>query len=198
MSLPGGPLEILVWNIALKPMFGAHIYRYIADWVYGHATLYFFCAIVFVFAVPHVLSRIWRASKRENPLKSNKIWQRAVASSRFLGYRSFHLRGLNWYSPAAGVMLLGLAGVIYFFGNSQTMGVVKSRLTMRSALTLGPKPYYWPNTAKFSFGGSPPIATRSGWMSLAMLPFVMYAHFILVICTSADRVTGWLPRKSTG
>ncbi|TVY20807.1 Ferric/cupric reductase transmembrane component 7 [Lachnellula arida] len=129
-------------------------YWYIADWVYGHATLYFMCAIVGVFAIPHILTRIWRASKRENPLKGNKIWQRALASTRFLGYRTFYLRGLNWYSPATGVMLLGLAGLIYFM-----------------SLTLGPKPYYWPK--KPSYGGSPPIATRSGWMALALLLFVM-------------------------
>lgn len=42
------------------------------------------------------------------------------------------------------------------------------------ALTLGPKPYYWPNTKTVSFGGSPPIATRTGWMALALLPFVMW------------------------
>ncbi|TVY33102.1 Ferric/cupric reductase transmembrane component [Lachnellula subtilissima] len=127
---------------------------YVADWVYGHATLYFMCAIIGVFAIPHVLTRIWRAMKRASPLKSNKIWQRALASTRFLGYRTFYLRGLNWYSPAAGVMLLGLAGFVYFM-----------------SLTLGPKPYYWPK--KPSYGDSPPIATRSGWMALALLPFVM-------------------------
>lgn len=37
---------------------------------------------------------------------------------------------------------------------------------------LGPKPYYWPTTA--NFGSSPPIATRSGWMALGLLPFVLF------------------------
>ncbi|KAG8959944.1 hypothetical protein FRC03_007276 [Tulasnella sp. 419] len=37
-------------------------------------------------------------------------------------------------------------------------------------MTLGPKPYYWPSMA---YGGSPPIATRTGWLSLAMLPFLI-------------------------
>lgn len=145
--------------------------RYIADWVYGHATLYFMCAVVGVFAIPHILTRIWRASKRDNPLKGNKIWQRALASTRFLGYRTFYLRGLNWYSPATGVMLLGLAGLIYFMCTFELSTIPSVKLTPKVALTLGPKPYYWPK--KPSYGDSPPIATRSGWMALALLPFVM-------------------------
>ncbi|KAK1142280.1 hypothetical protein N8T08_008025 [Aspergillus melleus] len=40
-------------------------------------------------------------------------------------------------------------------------------------MTLGPKPYYWPNTRELSYGSSPPIATRTGWMALALLPFVL-------------------------
>ena len=38
---------------------------------------------------------------------------------------------------------------------------------------LSKRPYYWPNTATVQYGSSPPIATRSGWMSLACLPFVL-------------------------
>ena len=41
------------------------------------------------------------------------------------------------------------------------------------SMTLGKHPYYWPNTAQVSYGDSPPIATRSGWMSIACLPFVL-------------------------
>ena len=41
------------------------------------------------------------------------------------------------------------------------------------SMTLGKRPYYWPNTAEINYGDSPPIATRSGWMSLACLPFVL-------------------------
>ena len=39
-------------------------------------------------------------------------------------------------------------------------------------MTLGPSPYYWPTDV--SYGDSPPIATRTGWMALALLPFVLY------------------------
>jgi hypothetical protein len=41
-------------------------------------------------------------------------------------------------------------------------------------MTLGPKPYYWHNTSAVSYGNSPPIATRAGWMALGLLPFVLY------------------------
>lgn len=40
-------------------------------------------------------------------------------------------------------------------------------------MTLGPQPYYWPNTPTLSYGSSPPIATRTGWMALACLPFMI-------------------------
>jgi ferric-chelate reductase len=42
-------------------------------------------------------------------------------------------------------------------------------------MTLGPKPYYWPTDA--SYGGSPPLATRAGWMALGLLPFVLWVIF---------------------
>lgn len=41
-------------------------------------------------------------------------------------------------------------------------------------MTLGPRPYYWPNTKHLSYGNSPPVATRTGWMALACMPFLMY------------------------
>ncbi|KAF5863478.1 hypothetical protein ETB97_009979 [Aspergillus alliaceus] len=65
---------------------------------------------------------------------------------------------MRYFSPSLGVIILGAIGTIFFF-----------------AMTLGPKPYYWPNTrdGKVSYGNSPPIATRTGWMALALLPFVL-------------------------
>ncbi|KAK3679545.1 hypothetical protein LTR78_001106 [Recurvomyces mirabilis] len=40
-------------------------------------------------------------------------------------------------------------------------------------MTLGPQPYYWPESTTLNYwGGSPPIATRSGWLSLGCMPFV--------------------------
>lgn len=46
-------------------------------------------------------------------------------------------------------------------------------LINHTGLSLGPKPYYWPNTKTVSYGGSPPLATRTGWMAVALLPFVV-------------------------
>ena len=40
-------------------------------------------------------------------------------------------------------------------------------------MTLGPQPYYWPNTETVSYGSSPPIATRSSYMALGLFPFVV-------------------------
>lgn len=40
-----------------------------------------------------------------------------------------------------------------------------------TAMVLGPRPYYWPTTA--AFGDSPPLATRSGWLALAAIPFMI-------------------------
>lgn len=54
------------------------------------------------------------------------------------------------------------------------MRVILTGAILLLAMTLGPRPYYWPNTKKISFGNSPPIATRTGYMALACMPFLMY------------------------
>jgi len=92
-------------------------YWYQADHVYGYATIYFMCAVIGVFTIADIMSRLTRRSK-VNSLIGNSIGQRVLATSRFLAYRTFHLRGLRWYSPSVGVMLLGICGVIYFFGTA--------------------------------------------------------------------------------
>lgn len=48
-------------------------------------------------------------------------------------------------------------------------------------MTLGPRPYYWPTDAKY--GNSPPLATRTGWMALACMPF------ILLLSAKANMIT---------
>ncbi|OKO99258.1 Ferric/cupric reductase transmembrane component 7 [Penicillium subrubescens] len=74
--------------------------------------------------------------------------------SRYMSYRGYQFPMLKYWSPSLGVTMLGVVGAILFL-----------------AMTLGPKPYYWPTDA--SYGSSPPIATRAGWMALALLPFVL-------------------------
>ena len=89
--------------------------------------------------------------------------------TRYLSYRAFRIPSLNWNSAPLGVLLLAFVGVIYFF-----------------CMTLAPKPYYWPNTETVNFGNSPPIATRSGWLSIACMPFVFATagkSNLITLCT---------------
>lgn len=79
-----------------------------------------------------------------------------VTGFRYIGYKGFYVKGVDWYSPSIGIMLLGLLAVVFFF-----------------SMTFGPKPYYWPNTKTVSYGGSPPLATRAGWMALGLFPFTI-------------------------
>lgn len=39
-----------------------------------------------------------------------------------------------------------------------------------TGMDLIPQPYYWSSEL---YGGSPPLGTRSGWMALACMPFVL-------------------------
>jgi len=54
---------------------------------------------------------------------------------------------------------------------------------MTPGMTLASDPYYWPNTRTTSYGNSPPIATRTGWMALGCMPFV------LATSTKANMIT---------
>lgn len=87
--------------------------------------------------------------------KLSKVANRTVALNRYLSHRSFRINALNWNSAPIGVLLLGTVGAIFFL-----------------AMTFGPKPYYWPGKGQTEYGNSPPIATRTGWMSLGCMPFV--------------------------
>ncbi|KAL4787603.1 ferric reductase like transmembrane component-domain-containing protein [Aspergillus varians] len=124
-------------------------YWYEADHVYALNTIYFLCATVGVFAIAHFAGRYAPARVR-----GSSLWQKGTAAGRFLAYKGVRVPGLGYWTASLGVAALILAGVIFFF-----------------AMTLGPRPYYWPTNA--SYGGSPPIATRAGWMAVALLPFVL-------------------------
>ncbi|KAL2832459.1 ferric reductase NAD binding domain-containing protein [Aspergillus cavernicola] len=136
-------------------------YWYEADHVYALGTIYFLCATVGVFAISHFAARY-----APEHLRKNTLWRKGTAAGRFLAYRGVRVPGLGYWSGSLGVALLILVGVVFFF-----------------AMSLGPRPYYWPNTETVSYGGSPPIATRSGWMSIALLPFV------LVLGTKANLIS---------
>ncbi|KAJ5604927.1 hypothetical protein N7510_010081 [Penicillium lagena] len=87
-------------------------------------------------------------------VKRTALWRKITSVSRYFAYRGYRFPAMQYWSPSLGVIVLGVVGAVFFF-----------------AMTLGPKPYYWPTDA--SYGGSPPIATRAGWMALALLPFVL-------------------------
>ncbi|OJJ55710.1 hypothetical protein ASPSYDRAFT_158264 [Aspergillus sydowii CBS 593.65] len=133
-------------------------YWYKSDLVYALNTVYFLCATVGVFAILHFAGRYAPARVRQNSL-----WKKGTAAARFLAYRGVRIPGLGYWAASLGVAVLLLIGAVFFL-----------------AMTLGPKPYYWPST---SYGGSPPIATRTGWMAVALLPFV------LVLGTKANLIS---------
>ncbi|KAF9250963.1 hypothetical protein DTO027I6_4482 [Penicillium roqueforti] len=135
-------------------------YWYQADHVYALNTVYFMCAVIGVFAISNLLVRF-----APDRVKRTRPWRMFTSASRYLSYRGYRLPALRYWSPALGVVILGAVGAVFFF-----------------AMTLGPQPYYWPTDA--SYGSSPPIATRSGWMALALLPFV------LALSTKANMISG--------
>ncbi|KAJ5373744.1 hypothetical protein N7517_005750 [Penicillium concentricum] len=135
-------------------------YWYQADHVYALNTIYFMCAVIGVFTISNLLVRL-----APDRVKRTRPWRMFTSVSRYLSYRGYRLPALRYWSPALGVVILGTVGAVFFF-----------------AMTLGPQPYYWPTDA--SYGSSPPIATRSGWMALALLPFV------LALSTKANMISG--------
>ncbi|OJJ95902.1 hypothetical protein ASPACDRAFT_1875446 [Aspergillus aculeatus ATCC 16872] len=124
-------------------------YWYQADHVYALNTIYFLCATVGVFMILRMMAKY-------SPLflRRTAVWKRATTTGRYLAYKSLPLPVISF--PATGVFILIAVGAFFFL-----------------AMTLGPQPYYWPNTETVSYGGSPPIATRAGWMALGLLPFVL-------------------------
>lgn len=126
-------------------------YWYIADWVYALGTIYFFVATIAACAFG-----FWALRLAPKSLRANRSWQKLVSSFRYLAYKRSNPKILSGYVPSLGVCLLLGIGAVFFF-----------------AMTLGPQPYYWPNTRTLTYASSPPIATRAGWMSLACLPFVV-------------------------
>lgn len=148
------------------------VFWYEADHRFALPTVAFFLVAIILFT-------LFRAVSYATPqhVKRKSLWSRLIAALRFLSYKSWRIRG--WNSHSLGVYLLAAAGAVFFLGEL-------SRVTLRSftyglslltsfnlAMTLGPRPYYWPNTKNVSYGSSPPIATRSGFLALACMPFLV-------------------------
>ncbi|ORY91650.1 hypothetical protein BCR35DRAFT_298899 [Leucosporidium creatinivorum] len=137
---------------------------YIADYVYGQGLVYFASTVLGFFTLLHLLQL----------LRHRRAGNKAV---NFFGYRSFfalaraafgrQYRVGGYYTATSGVIALILAFIVFSAG-----------------ISLGPKPYYWPETGSdFLYGSSPPLATRSGWLALAMLPF------LVILASKANPIT---------
>ncbi|CEN59848.1 hypothetical protein ASPCAL02289 [Aspergillus calidoustus] len=124
------------------------VFWYEADHRYALPTVAFFLVAIALFTLGH-------GAAAYTPRRLNRTtgWARITALFRFLSYRSWRVAG--WNTQSLGGLLLAGAGVVFFL-----------------AMTLGPRPYYWPNTREISFGNSPPIATRAGFLALACMPFL--------------------------
>ncbi|KAJ4132484.1 hypothetical protein NW754_015301 [Fusarium falciforme] len=124
---------------------------YEADHRYALPAVAFFLASIIVFALVYIAGSLTprRVQQTRSVTKTKALY-------RYLSYRTFRIPALDWNSAPVGLLALAGIGTIFFF-----------------AMTLGPKPYYWPNTDDVDYGSSPPIATRTGWMALACLPFVI-------------------------
>ncbi|KAE8451687.1 hypothetical protein EG329_003144 [Mollisiaceae sp. DMI_Dod_QoI] len=122
---------------------------YIADWVYALPTVAFFMCTIGIFIIGHVISSLVLGYRR---FREPRSWRKLIAGVRYLSYRGFYIKPLRWSSAPVGVLLLGLAGTLFFF-----------------LMDLAPGTYYWSSEL---YGNSPALATRSGWMALACMPFV--------------------------
>ncbi|ORY22229.1 FAD-binding domain-domain-containing protein, partial [Naematelia encephala] len=119
--------------------------RYWSDLMYAQNTVFFFVAGLAFFT----LVNAWRLLRRK------WLWSNAIG--RYFSTRQFRLKPKFGYTLTLGETTIVCIMILFF-----------------SVMTLGPKPYYWPNPK--DFGYSPPIATRAGFMAIAILPFqVMFA-----------------------
>ncbi|KAJ6562107.1 ferric reductase NAD binding domain-containing protein [Mycena capillaripes] len=127
---------------------------YTADWDYGLTTVYFFCAVIGATALLRWGSLAWyRRSMTLGSKTKTSTFDRFVALASYTTARGWHVKALGYYSPPLAA-ILGVAAM--------SVWVIVMMLAVR--------PWYWPNPA---MGFSPPIATRSGWISLGIMPFMI-------------------------
>lgn len=118
-----------------------------------------------VFVIGNVVNQLSAFSRRES-----RAWQMALAATRYLSYRGFRVEVFGWNSASIGLLFFGAAGAVFFAGEcSMTDG---SCTDLSEAMDLAPSPYYWPGMSMV-WGNSPPLGTRSGWLALACMPFLL-------------------------
>ncbi|PCH03062.1 Riboflavin synthase-like beta-barrel [Penicillium occitanis (nom. inval.)] len=123
------------------------VYWYEADHRYSLPTVALFLVAIALFTVARLI-RLF-APRSWTGLSG---WTRLMALFRTVCYKRVWFLGST---QSIGALMLASVGVIFFL-----------------AMTLTPRPYYWPNTMEISYGNSPPIATRAGFMALACMPFI--------------------------
>ncbi|PVF95678.1 hypothetical protein CPB86DRAFT_738277 [Serendipita vermifera] len=124
---------------------------YAADWAYALSIVYFFCATIIVFSLVRWI--LFQRNRVRNAHTATALpgYKKLTATARYIANIQYKVG--SWYSPQLGSIIL--IAIFALFA---------------ALLTLVPQPYYWPKQA---FGGSPPIATRTGWLALGMLPFLL-------------------------
>ncbi|KAL1746923.1 hypothetical protein HDZ31DRAFT_80856 [Schizophyllum fasciatum] len=160
---PGPPDPMLAdWEAAMVHERWLDWYR--ADWDYGQTTVAGFCAAIGVSAILYItvrlrdrirLRRIGNASivPATKPTRAPEALDRITAACRYASSRQFHIERLGWYSPPLSAILAVSAMTVFIL-----------------SLILAVRPYYWPN---HMMGHSMPIATRSGWIAMGIMPFMI-------------------------
>jgi hypothetical protein len=65
-----------------------------------------------IFIIGHVASSQLLGYRK---FRGPRLWQKLIAMIRYLSYRGFHVKSLQWNSAPVGILLLGAAGAVYFF-----------------------------------------------------------------------------------
>ncbi|KAI9068058.1 hypothetical protein FKP32DRAFT_1642960 [Trametes sanguinea] len=127
---------------------------YTADYDYGRTTVYFFCAGIFLFGIVNLLFRLRHTTANvTNGIYKSAVYHWFAATVRALDAKQIYVAFVDYYSPPLSAVAIVLGMIVFF-----------------TALTFAAHPYQWPNMA---MGHSPPIATRCGWISIAIMPFLI-------------------------
>lgn len=84
-------------------------FRYIADFVYGLGTLYFFIGVIAACMISYWASRLVTGAHSKQ-----SSWQKLLGAFRYLAYRRYKVAG--YLMPSLGVMLLLASGALFFLG----------------------------------------------------------------------------------
>ncbi|KAK7449781.1 hypothetical protein VKT23_013257 [Stygiomarasmius scandens] len=122
-----------------------------ADWDYSQPTVEFFCAGIAWLLILNVIFRLRSRTSTTGSSSAPSWLDRLTAICRYTVASQYRVKIFGWYSPPLAA-IIGVAGMFTFI----------------MALMLAARPYFWkPNM------GSMPIANRTGWISIGIVPFVI-------------------------